>query len=116
MSFDKQQAFLNQNIKYKFCNEKNFNNIEYLSWKMLRRTHVAIDGMENISRKCPYALTSTPQNISTLLASVYLAGQKLNHEWNLKLIQGWGGFSSTVSVLIHVIEFYQCPKRFCKVY
>lgn len=32
MSFDKQQAFLNQNIKYKFCNEKNFNNIEYLSW------------------------------------------------------------------------------------
>lgn len=82
MSFDKQQAFLNQNIKYKFCNEKNFNNIEYLSWKVLRRTHVAICGMESISRKCPYALISTPQNTSASLVSVYLAWQKLNHEWN----------------------------------
>lgn len=27
------------------------------------------------------------------------------------VIQGWGWFSSTVRVLIHVIEFYQCPKH-----
>lgn len=78
---------------------------------MLRRTHVAIHGMESISRKCPYALISTPQNTSASLVSVYLAWQKLNHEWNLKLIQGWGGFSSILWVLIHVMEFYYCPKH-----
>lgn len=56
MTFDKQQPFFNQNIKYKFCNEKNDNNIKCLSWKMLRRIHE----MESISRKYPYAVTSTP--------------------------------------------------------